>query len=86
MNTARTLGTSALLAALTLTLVGCNTASEDTRTVTTVEKERFANTEVCNAAAWIRERAPAGVCQSEPVVDDNMSLRRLHEERERSDR
>ncbi len=44
-------------------------------------EQRFANTEVCNAAPWIRERAPAGVCDDQPVVDDNMSLRRPHEER-----
>ena len=86
MNTAHMLGTSALVAALTLTLVGCNQASEEAKTVTTVEKERFANTQVCNTAAWIRERAPAGVCDEAPDVDDNMSLRRLHEERERSGR
>ncbi|WP_448004749.1 hypothetical protein [Agromyces bauzanensis] len=86
MNTTRTLGTSALVAALTLTLVGCNQASEDTTKVTTVEKERFASTEVCNAPAWIRERAPEGICETEPVVDDNMSLRRLHLEHERSAR
>ncbi len=85
MITARTIGTSALVAALTLTLVGCNRPSEDAKTVT-VEKERFANTEVCNTAAWIRERAPEGVCENTPVVDDNMNLRRLHEELERSGR
>ena len=86
MNTAHTLGTSAVIAALTLTMVGCNQAAEEAETVTTVEKPRFANTEVCNAAAWIRDRAPADVCESTPVVDDNMSLRRLHEELERSGR
>ena len=40
MNTARTISTSALIAALALTLVGCNQASEDARKATTVEKER----------------------------------------------
>ena len=44
MNTARTLGTSAVIAALTLTMVGCNQAAEEAKTVTTVEKPRFANT------------------------------------------
>lgn len=86
MNTARTLGTSSVVAALTLTLVGCNQPAEQAKTVTTVEKERFANTQVCNAPSWIRDRAPAGVCASTPVVDDNMNLRRLHEEREHSGR
>jgi hypothetical protein len=86
MNTARTISTSALVAALALTLVGCNQSSEDARKATTVETERSLNTEICNAAAWIRERAPAGLCSGTSVVDDNMSLRRLHEELERSER
>lgn len=86
MDIARTFGTSAVVAALMLTLVGCNQAAEEAKTVTTVEEERFANTEVCNTPAWIRERAPAGLCNTNPVVDDNMSLRRLHVELERSDR
>ena len=86
MNTARTLGTSAVIAALTLTLVGCNQPAERAKSITTVEKAPFANTQVCSAPAWIRDRAPVGVCGSSPVVDDNMSLRRLHEERERSGR
>jgi hypothetical protein len=85
MNTARTISTSALVAALALTLVGCNGTPEDSRNVTNVEKERSLNTEVCNAAAWIREQAPAGLCLSTPV-DDNMNLRRLHEKLERSER
>ena len=66
MNTARTLGTSAVIAALTLTMVGCNQAAEEAKTVTTVEKPRFANTEVCNAAAWIRDRAPAASARAHP--------------------
>ncbi len=86
MNTVRTLATSTVIAALALALVGCNQAAEEAKTVTTVEKARFANTQVCNAPSWIRDRAPAGVCASTPVVDDNMSLRRLHEEREHSGR
>jgi len=80
MNTARTLGTTAAVIALALALVGCNPVSEE-RKVSTVEKERSLNTEVCNTAAWIRENAPAGLCESTPAVDDEMSLRRLHEER-----
>jgi hypothetical protein len=67
-----------------LTLVGCNQTAEDSKRITTVQDERFANTEVCNTAAWIRERAPEGVCESTPVVDDNMNLRRMHEELERN--
>lgn len=86
MSIIRTIGTSALVAALALSVAGCNRTSDVTRTVTTVETSRFANTEICNTAAWIRDRAPAGVCSSESVVDDNMSLRRLHEELERSGR
>jgi hypothetical protein len=86
MNTARTVGTSVVVAALALSLVGCNQASGEAKTVTTVEKARFVNTQVCNTPAWIRDRAPAGACTSTPVVDDDMSLRRLHEEREHSGR
>lgn len=86
MNTTRILGTSALVAALGLASVGCNQTAEDARKVGSVEKERSVNTEVCNTSAWIREHAPLGLCESTPVVDDNMSLRRLHEERERSGR
>lgn len=86
MNTARTISTSALIAALALTLVGCNQTSEEAKKVTTVDKEPSVNTEVCNTAAWIRDQAPAGLCETTPAVDDNMSLRRLHEERERSGR
>ena len=86
MNTARTLGTTAVVAALTLTLVGCNQGTEQAKTVTTVEKERFANTQVCSAPAWIRDRAPTGICEGDAVVDDNMSLRRLHQERQRQTR
>ena len=86
MNNARTLGTTAVISALALTLVGCNQTPEDAKPVTIVEKERFANTEVCNAAPWIRAQAPAGVCEQTPVADDSMSLRRLHEERERAGR
>jgi hypothetical protein len=85
MNTARTVGTSAIVCALALALVGCNQTAANTRADTTLQKERF-NTEVCNAAPWIRERAPAGLCEAAPVVDDDMSLRRLHEELERSGR
>ena len=86
MNTARTISTSALVAALTLTLVGCNQTSEDARKATTVEKERSLNTEGCKTSAWIREHAPEGRCESTPVVDDNLNLRRIHEKLERSER
>jgi hypothetical protein len=81
MNTARTLGTSAAIIALALALVGCNPASEAADKVSTVEMTRPLNTEVCNTASWIRDHAPAGLCESTPVVDDEMSLRRLREER-----
>lgn len=83
MYTARTLGTSALVAALAMTLIGCNSTSEEAK-VSTVEKIRPLNTEVCNATSWIRERAPAGLCTSTPDVDDEMSLLRLHLERRQS--
>ena len=86
MNTARTISTSALVAALALTLVGCNQTPEESRNVTNVEKERSLKTEVCNTAAWIRDQAPVGLCETTPAVDDNMNLRRLHEELERSER
>lgn len=81
MNTARTLGTSAAIIALALALVGCNPTSEAAGKVSTVEKTRLLNAEVCNTASWIRDHAPAGLCTSTLEVDDNMSLRRLHEER-----
>lgn len=86
MDTTRTIGISALACALALGVAGCNQPSANTKADTTVQRERIANTEVCNAAAWIRERAPEGLCTHPPEVDDNMSLRRLHEERERADR
>ena len=86
MDTTRTIGISSLVCALALGVVGCNQTSASTRADTTVQRERIANTEVCNAASWIRERAPEGLCTRAPEVDDNMSLRRLHEERERADR
>jgi hypothetical protein len=86
MNTARILSTSALVAALGLTLVGCNQNAEEAKKVITVDKERSVNTEVCNTSAWIRDRAPAGLCETPPAVDDNMNLRRLHQELERSGR
>jgi hypothetical protein len=82
MNTTRRLGISALVAALALTLVGCTTTSEEAERVSSVEKARPLNTQVCNAPSWIREHAPAGLCESTREVDDNMSLRRLHEERQ----
>lgn len=35
---------------------------------------RMRSSEACNAPAWIRERAPEGLCTSaEPVVDDDVS-------------
>lgn len=37
---------------------------------------RMPSTEVCNAPAWIRERAPEGVCTSTPTetpVEDDLS-------------
>jgi uncharacterized lipoprotein NlpE involved in copper resistance len=84
MNTAHVLGSSALVAALTLTLVGCNQASEGAERVTTVEKERVTTSEVDNTAAWIRERvSSAGAGDQAPDVDDDMALRRLHLELER---
>lgn len=86
MDTTRTIGISALVCALALGVVGCNQTSANTKADTTVQRERIANTEVCNAAPWIRERAPEGLCTRAPEVDDDMSLRRLHEERERADR
>lgn len=86
MDTTRTIGISALVCALALGVVGCNQTSANTKADTTVQRERIANTEVCNAAAWIRERAPEGLCTRAPEVDDDMSLRRLHEEREQADR
>ena len=81
MKTARGLGTSALVVALALTMVGCDTTSEEARKAGTVEQERPLNTQVCNTAPWIREHAPEGLCASTPEVDDYMSLRRLNEER-----
>jgi len=86
MNTARILGSSTLVAALALTLLGCSQTSAQVPKVATVEKARSFNSEVCNGPAWIRERAPLGLCESAPVVDDDMSLRRLHLELERSGR
>jgi len=87
MNIAHILGGSALVAALALTLVGCNQSSEDAKTLTTVEKERVTSTQVDNTAAWIRERVSAAVTGDEaPGIDDNMSLRRLHLELESSRR
>lgn len=86
MDTTRTIGISALVCALALGVVGCNQTSANTKADTTVQRERIANTEVCNAAPWIRERAPEGLCTRAPEVDDDMSLRRLHEEREQADR
>ncbi|GAA1058569.1 hypothetical protein GCM10017608_35580 [Agromyces luteolus] len=39
-------------------------------------KVQMPSTEVCHAAAWIRERAPEGVCESEaPEVADDLSPR-----------
>lgn len=81
MNTTRTVGASALVAVLALTLAGCERPAQGAAKLPAVEKERFSNTEVCNTAAWIRERAPAGMCDDESVMDDDLSLRRLHEER-----
>ena len=35
---------------------------------------RMRSSEACNGPAWIRERAPEGLCTSaEPVVDDDVS-------------
>jgi hypothetical protein len=79
MNTARTVSISAIACALAVALVGCNQTSAGTAD-TAVLRERL-NTEVCYAAPWIRERAPAGLCESTHEIDDSMSLRRLHEER-----
>ena len=87
MNIPRTVGTSALVAVLALTVAGCNRPAQGAAKVPTIEKERVSNSEICNSAAWIRERAPEGMCEHGPFVDDDMSLRRLHEERlERSGR
>jgi hypothetical protein len=85
MNTAHTVGVSAIVACVVLALAGCGQESEAADVDSTVQGPRFVNTEVCNAAAWIRERAPEGLCTSALDVDDDMSLRRLHLERERSE-
>lgn len=84
MNAVRTVGVSAVACALAVALAGCGQTSAG-KADATVPKERF-NTEVCNAAPWIRERAPAGLCESTAEVDDDMSLGRLHEERRHADR
>ena len=34
---------------------------------------RIPSSEVCNSAAWIRERAPEGLCTTTETVDDYLS-------------
>lgn len=68
MRTTRVLGASALVIALTLPLVGCDTSRG--ANVSTVDETRPRNTEVCNAPSWIREHAPAGLCDSTPIDGD----------------
>jgi|GEM_PF-3147492 len=82
MNTTRLFASALVVAALTGLVAGCGLTAGDAETATTVDKVPIANTEVCRTAAWIRERAPEGVCEDAPELDDNMSLRRMHEELE----
>ena len=62
MNAKHTVGVSALICSLALALTGCNLTSTETTAGSGVAKVRVGNTEICNAAPWIRERAPDGVC------------------------
>ena len=61
MNTARSIGVAVLLAAAMLPLAGCNRSTEAARTA--VDEARFANTQICYADPWIRNRAPVGACE-----------------------
>ena len=81
MKTARGLGIPALVVALALTVVGCNTTSEEAGKAGTVEQEHLLTTQACSTVPWIREQAREAFCASMPEVNDYMSLRRLHEER-----
>ncbi|WP_395245462.1 hypothetical protein ACGGZK_06535 [Agromyces sp. MMS24-K17] len=66
-------------------LSGCNltgAAGKGTGSVGTVHAPATTtNTEVCHMPAWIRERAPEGVCTTAPDVQDDLNLGELHQER-----
>ena len=81
MNDIRIIGASAVIAAAALGLAGCADTSSDGKTAGHVEQKQSVNTKICSMPGYIRERAPAGVCTPATAVDDDMSLRRLHEER-----